>query len=80
MGAQVKNARGERLDDYGAPNPDDGVINWGHWPVPREQIRRWALELAIQSHGECPGEPADKCFTARAAHFEKYLRGELEND
>lgn len=56
---------------------DDGVT----WKVsPPETVRRWALELAIQSHGPIPGEAADRCFTARAKHFEAYLTGDQESD
>lgn len=39
-------------------------------------IRTTALALAIESHGPAAGVQEDRCFTARARHFEAYLRGQ----
>lgn len=53
------------------------VAVWDWWigrkPGKEERIRVVALGLAIESHGESPGADSDRCFTARAKHFEKYL-------
>jgi hypothetical protein len=48
-------------------------------PTPHDvEVRASALSLAVQSHGPKPGQESDACFTARARHFEAYLRGELK--
>lgn len=53
----------------------EAVWSWwtGRRPGKEERIRVTALALAIESHGESPGVTSDRCFTARAEHFEKYL-------
>lgn len=50
---------------------------WSWWtgrkPGKEERIREAALVLAIESHGPTQGAVFDRCYTARAEHFEKYL-------
>lgn len=51
---------------------------WSWWagrrPSKDERIRMTALSMAIDSHSESPGIAQDRCFTARAEVFERYLR------
>lgn len=39
-----------------------------------ERRRQLALRLAVESHGPAAGAQSDRCFTARARHFEAYLK------
>lgn len=41
------------------------------------EVRLMALGMAIGSHGPAAGVQSDRCFTGRAKHFERYLRGDL---
>lgn len=45
-----------------------------HHASPDVSVRMTALSMAIDSHGTAPGMDFDACFTARARHFEGYLR------